>query len=230
MFYKVVSPSKYYQGVILPVNAKGDDQEMRNSETGETFGTRGPRTLLLATLDNVVIKTCAVTVVDDVLNAPLFRTKVQDAVAKAVDDLDIGIKVVSVKMLAKTPPLGTVQAFRALIEAKLKSATAKHNAESYKVKTLNEAESQATLLLADADAYKTDVVESMKSESKTFTAILKEYRKNPTTVPVALYSDALATVLKSADDIFVLRANKKGTQELRLLLNREPPKTKKDDF
>ena len=225
MFYSVTSPLKYYRGALLPANPKEDDKEFINAETGEHFGTRGPRTLLLATVDNVVIKICAVTVVDDVLNSPLFRTRVQEAVAKAVDDLDIGITVASVKMLAKTPPLGTVQAFRALIEAKLRSSTAKHNAESYRVKTLNEAESQATLLLADADAYKTEIVESMKSESKTFTAILKEYKKNPATVPVALYSDTLSSVLSSADDIFVLRANKKGTQELRLLLNREPPNT-----
>lgn len=230
MFYTITSPLKYYQGAMVPDNPKDDDEEFINAETGENFGTRGPRTLLSATLDNVVIKTCAVTPVDDVLNSPLFRTRVQEVVAKAVEDLDIGITVNSVKMLAKTPPLGTVQAFRALTEAKLKSVTAKHNAESYRVKTLNEAESQATLLLADADAYKTEIVESMKAEKKTFTAILEEYKKNPATVPVALYSETLSTVLKSADDIFVLRGNKKGSQELRLLLNREPPKSKNNDL
>ncbi|MCK5843747.1 MAG: hypothetical protein KAG97_03505, partial [Victivallales bacterium] len=106
-------------------------------------------------------------------------------------------------------------------------ATLKHNAKNYSVKTLNEAESNAAALLADADAYKTEIVVSMRSEAKVFNAILKEYNKNPKTVPVALYSDALASVLKSADDIFVLKTNKHGSQELRLLLNREPPKTGK---
>ena len=169
------------------------------------------------------------TVVDDILNSPDFRNKVSEIVTREIDDLNIGITVNSVKMPAKTPPLGTVQAFRALTEAKLKSATLIHDAENYKVKTLNAAESQAATLLADADAYKTEIVASMRSEAKTFNAILKEYNKHPKTVPVALYSDALTTVMKSADDIFVLKTNKQGSQELRLLLNREPPKMGKQE-
>jgi regulator of protease activity HflC (stomatin/prohibitin superfamily) len=229
LFYKITDPLQYYKSVILPSNPKNDDQEFKDPKTGESLGTRGPRTLLLATLDNAIIKTCAVTVVDDILNSPDFRNKVSEIVTREIDDLNIGITVNSVKMPAKTPPLGTVQAFRALTEAKLKSATLKHDAENYKVKTLNAAESQAATLLADADAYKTEIVASMRSEAKTFNAILKEYNKNPKTVPVALYSDALTSVLKSADDIFVLKTNKQGSQELRLLLNREPPKIGKQE-
>ncbi|NOY74624.1 MAG: hypothetical protein GXP32_02395 [Kiritimatiellaeota bacterium] len=229
LFYHVSDPLKYYRSVILPSNPESpNDQEFKDPKTGNSFGTRGPRTLLLATFDNVIIKTCAVTKVDDILNSPDFRNKVRDIVSKKIEELDIGITVDSVKMPAKTPPLGTIQAFRALIEAKLKSATLKHNAENYKVKTGNEAESQAAALLADADAYKTEIVASMRSEAKTFDAILKEYEKNPKTVLVALYSDVLSSVLKSADDIFVLRTNKHGAQELRLILNREPPKSGKE--
>ena len=228
LFYHVSDPLQYYKSVILPANPKDDDQQFTDPKTKDKLGMRGPRTLLLATFDNAVIKTCATTVVDDILNAPDFRTKVRDAVAAEIEKLDIGVQVDSVKMPAKTPPLGTVQAFRAQIEAKLKSATLLHDAENYKVKTLNDAESRAAAILADADAYKTEVVESMKSEAKTFKAILKEYNKNPKTVPVALYSDTLTSVLKSADDIFVLKPNKNGNQELRLLLNREPPKIGKN--
>ncbi|MCK5843649.1 MAG: hypothetical protein KAG97_03005, partial [Victivallales bacterium] len=73
LFYKVSDPLQYYKSVILPTNPKDDDQQFKDPETGKPLGARGPRTLLLATFDNAVIKASAVTVVDDILNSPDFR-------------------------------------------------------------------------------------------------------------------------------------------------------------
>jgi regulator of protease activity HflC (stomatin/prohibitin superfamily) len=122
--------------------------------------------------------------------------------------------------------MAALAAFRSVTKAQLQSKTEKHNAENYAVKQKNEAESESAAIIADAQTYSIKVVESIKSDVKTFKAILKEYRETPETVPVALYSDALSQVITSADDIFILRANKKGTQQIRLLLNREPEKSK----
>jgi len=223
--YLIKDAALYYTKCLVPKNPSGDDEILTNSETALPIGTRGPKTLLRATLENVIIKISAVKTIDYAWKDPDFIAKIQSTMKAAVDKLNVGIEVVRVVSLKRTtPPLGARNAFRAVTQAQIKSAEEKHKAKNYAVQQKNEAESESAKLIADAHSYAIDIVESIKSDTKTFKAILKEYNENPTTVPVALYSDTLSDVLTSAEDIFILRANSKGNQEIRILLNREPEK------
>ena len=227
MDYQIENASRYYRQCLVPENPAGNDDILKKKETGEVLGRRGPRTLLRAVMENTILKFAAVKTVDYAWKNPEFIAKVQEEVKEAVRRLDIGVKVVRVISLQRTtPPMGALNAFRAVTQAQVKGETKRHEAENYAVQQKNEAESESTKLIADAETYAVNLVESIKSDTKTFKAILAEYRDNPDTVPVALYSDTLSDVITSADDIFILRANAKGNQEIRILLNREPEKKK----
>ena len=230
MDYQIKSASLYYRKCLVPKNPSADDEVLTHPETGEITGVRGPRTLLQAIMENTIIKVSAVKTVDYAWKDSEYIVKIQQEVKKAVDKLDMGIEVVRVISLQRTtPPMGALNAFRAVTQAQVKSETEKHKAENYAVQQKNEADSESAKLIADAKTYAINVVESIKSDTKIFKAILKEYKENPETVPVALYSDTLSEVITSADDIFILRANAKGNQEIRILLNREPDKKNKEE-
>jgi regulator of protease activity HflC (stomatin/prohibitin superfamily) len=225
MDYQIKDAAVYYKKCLVPDNPSDDDQVLTHPDTGLVLGTRGPKTLLQATLENTIIKVSAVKTVDYAWKDPDFIAKIQSEVKAAVNKLGIGVEVIRVVSLQRTtPPMGALNAFRAVTQAQIKSAEEKHKAQNYAVQQKNEAESGSAKLIADANSYAIEVVESIKSDAKTFKAILKEYRSNPDTVPVALYSDTLSDVLTSAEDIFILRANSNGNQEIRILLNREPEK------
>jgi regulator of protease activity HflC (stomatin/prohibitin superfamily) len=225
MDYLIKNAALYYRRCLVPDNPSDNDEVLKNPDSGLILGTRGPKTLLQATLENVIIKISAVNTIDYAWKDPNFIAKIQAEMKAAVNKLNIGVEVIRVVSLKRTtPPLGARNAFRAVTQAQIKSAEEMHKAKNYAVQQRNEAESESAKLIADANSYAIDVVESIKSDAKNFKAILKEYHTNPDTVPVALYSDTLSDVLTSAEDIFILRANPKGNQEIRILLNREPEK------
>ena len=139
--------------------------------------------------------------------------------------MGIGVVVDDVAFVQRTtPPMGAIRAFRAVTNAKVRSDTEKQIAENYAVQKKNEAESESAEIKADANTYNIQVVDSIKSQAQSFKEHLIRFRENPKTFPVALYSDTLSEVITSADDIFILRSNNKGNQQIRLLLNREPEK------
>ena len=228
MDYRINNAISYYTKSMVPDDPAKPDKLLKDSRSGEAIGRRGPRTLLRAVMENTILKVSATRSVDFAWKKPDdYIALIYQELDKAVKKLDMGVEVVRVISLKRTtPPAAARNAFNAVTQAQVKSETEKHEAENYAVQQKNEAEFESAKIIADAETYSINVVESIKSDAKTFKAILKEYRANPETVPVALYSDTLSEVLTSADDIFILRANAKGNQEIRILLNRDPEKSR----
>ncbi len=211
LFYRITDPLRFHMACYA-------DSDEDLSE---------PTRLLRDTFETSILRVCASNDADFTLKSPLFRKAVQDEVSRRIAALDIGVTVEDVVLSGRTPPLGAVRSFQAVIEAELKSSTKKHQAETYAIKTLSEAESACNAVIAAANAYKTQTVESVKSDARKFENILEKYRLNPNVVPVALYSNTLSRVMASAKDIFVLRQSD-GDQEVRLLLNRAPIKAEQE--
>ncbi len=77
--------------------------------------------------------------------------------------------------------------------------------------------------IAQARAYRTEVVESAKANAEYLKKILPEYRKRPELVIQKIYLDAIEYVLNSADEKIIIQPAE-GTRgkEIRVLLNRDP--------
>ena len=79
-------------------------------------------------------------------------------------------------------------------------------------------------LISSATTYKEMVVSEVKAESIYFQKILEQYRKDPDTVLMTLYTSTLADVLQKQQGKYILGSSGTGTKQVRLLLNHEQKK------
>jgi len=82
---------------------------------------------------------------------------------------------------------------------------------------------QAQEKLAQAKAYRTEVVENAKANAEYLNSILPEYRKRPELFIQGLYRDTMEIVLNNAEEKIVIQPVKDGRgADVWLMLNRDP--------
>ncbi len=184
---------------------------------------------------------------------------VKQLLQEKLDKIESGITVESVQLTDITWPQQVNEAFEALISASQDSQKAVYEARTYAQKTLNEtagpiAENLLEALknenisqqekeflwnqlagaaqerIAEARAYRTQVVESAKANAEYLQQILPEYRKRPKLVLQEIYQSAIEDVLDNVDEKIIIQPSE-GTKgnEIWLQLNRDPaikPKSK----
>ncbi len=231
LVYSITDPLKYYLKCLCPAEPSRMDSTMFNPLTRKPIGTRGPRTLIQSLLENAVIKVTATQQVDSALykKSSDYMAEVRRVFEKDIIDWDIGIKVENLNLKSNTAPLNTVSAFQEVIDAELQSATEKENAKAYAVTVEGEADSEASRIIADAMVYKTQIVADIEAEQVYFKKILEEYRKNPSSVLIALYSDTISSLLENVKEKYVIPEDGSGTHEVRIMLNPEPRYQQKKD-
>lgn len=227
VIYRIVSPDKYYLNCLCPEDPAAPDEVFR-SAANDFLGTRGPRTLLRHIFDCVVLEVSAAQNVDTLYkNSADFSSQVNALYIKKVEALDIGIEVDAVQLESSFPPAKTKGAFNEVIEAQQEKSSMVQEAEKYAIEKANSAISESATLVAEAEAYKKRVVSDVVADGKSFSEILKQYRLNPQTMLVTLFSNCLADSVVSANDKYILNAAKDGkAQEIRLKINPEAPEVK----
>jgi len=177
---------------------------------------------------------------------------VKRLVQQELDSIESGIKVVSVYLTDITWPRQVDEAFLASIRASQGSQKAISEAKTSAENTLNEAGGPvaerllATLKdksiteekreylwlqlagsaqerIAEARAYRTQVVETTKANAEYLQQLLPEYRKRPELVIQKIYQDTIEFVLINADEKFVIQPTEGAAgKELRIMINRDP--------
>lgn len=177
---------------------------------------------------------------------------VKKLLQEKLNKTESGIAVVSVQLTDIIWPRQVDNAFLASIKASQTSQRAISEARLYAEKTLNEAagpvaeelfavlegktvsEQEEKLLwarlagaarekIAQARAYRTEVVETAKADAEYLQKILPEYRQRPKLVIQKIYQDAIEYVLSNADEKFIIQpAEGIRGREIRILLNRDP--------
>ena len=100
-------------------------------------------------------------------------------------------------------------------------------ARSYADQVLSKARSDATNRINTAESDRTRVVQDITSFAKTFNQVLPRYQSNPDLFIQQRLVEKMAIVFTNAQDKMFLPTSANGEPvELRLLLNREPPKPK----
>lgn len=224
--YQIVDPLKYYINCFCPEDPRKEDEVLSDSKTGANLGTRGPKTLLRTFLEDVILRVSATQKADQALyyNSIDYVNAVENELEKELAYLPFGVRVKErgVRLTAKTAPLLTVDAFQDVTKAELERNTEEQQARAYAIQMENDASAESLKIKLEAEAYKKRVVADVEAESIYFKKILEEYKTNPETVLVALYTDVLADVLKSVKDKFIIRTNPDGKQEVRITINPEP--------
>ena len=108
----------------------------------------------------------------------------------------------------------------------LAETTAEANVEAaktYSVEQENSASSEAAIIKANAEAYKSRVVSEVQADTAYFKLMLTQYQKDKKSTLISLFNEKLGDALAGSQDSYILYSSKNGNhRELRLKLNPEP--------
>jgi membrane protease subunit HflK len=226
--YRVRDAKRYYLEFY-------DDSETPPGPDGKPLPAKGNVAILQQVLTNAALTELSTWSVEDVLRSSrvsptdreakeLLTDNVRRRVEQELAPLDLGVEVQLVNLVEIQPPTATLAAFRKVGDAATEQRQLVEDAGKYAARVLPEAEGQAYGILDEARAYRTRLVESVQAESAYFRTVLAEYRKNPKTMLVALYADAIRDVLRKVQTKYIVRAGDDDRQVLRLELGPEPMK------
>lgn len=140
--------------------------------------------------------------VDEVLTTGKERiqTAIEDTIRDSLNEFNIGIQVIDVKIQDAEPPNASVSAaFKAVEDAKLQKDTLITEANTYKEQQLPQAQSKADKLIRDAEAYYQSRVLEATGEIERFNSIYEEYSKYPETSKARMYLELLEKILPNMD-------------------------------
>ncbi len=188
--------------------------------------------------DSIVTAMVNYTIDEAISNQYRITEHVEELLQKKLQEIQSGIKVVSVQLNNIIWPQQVNNAFLESISASQVRQTLINEARTYAENTLNEAagpvagellgllegkanisEVEEELLwsqlagaaqekIAQARAYRTKVVETAKANADYLQKILPEYKKRPELVLQKIYQDAIEYVLDNADEKMIIQTTK----------------------
>jgi membrane protease subunit HflK len=212
--------------------------------------------------DAVVTSLVSFTIEEVKESVAAVTSQVRGLIQKKLDTMETGLEVVSLQLNESTWPRQVNEAFDNLVAARQASDQAMSEAKASSSQTLNEAggpvaeelwaalkddsvsqeqrealwasaAGEAREKIAEARAYRTEVVETAKANADYLKHILPEYRKYPELVLQSLYLDAMEYIFGQADEIFAIQPGEDvKSREIRVLINRDPtikPDSEGDD-
>ena len=213
--------------------------------------------MLRSVIEDAVVQAMVHYTIDEAIQSiDTIPGRVQQLAQKKLTDMGSGISVTSVRLVKAEWPKQVDQAFAESIAASQKSQAAITGARTYAENTLNEvaglvarqlyqglvdgklddpqceslwsqAAGQTRDRIAQAEAYRTKVVESAKANADYLLSLLPEYQKRPELVARGKYSDAIEEVLARADEKFIVELSEAAKErQIRINLNREPVRKK----
>lgn len=167
--------------------------------------------------------------VDDVLTRDQagFRDVARIRFLQLVAQHNLGITEIQIDNMQVIPPRQLKDAFARVTEAEVRRAKELNDARSYENQTISKARAEAESRKNLGEAERTRLVEFVAAEVERFTNNLPAWRANRDLFAQQRQSEALTIIYTNVQEKIV--APKRGGdsgRELRLQINREPPKPK----
>ena len=220
--YKIAEPESFLKNVFIKAPAPGENfARIVEAEL---------KPLLEAMLSEAIIATLVNYSIDEaILSDAQISDDVEKLLQSKLDGIDSGIEVDSVQITSPiTWPRQIADAFEKSIKAGNQSQQEITEAQSYAENTLSETTGMASEILAQARAYRTQVVENARARAEYLRELLPEYRKRPELVLQKIYQDAIEDVLTNVQEIIIVQpADGAENVEFRVLVNRDPALKKK---
>ena len=182
-------------------------------------------------LNNALLATAARFNVDDILTRD--RIGFQDAVRRRATQLieaqKLGV-IVEQCPVESRPPRQLKPAFDNVVSAGINRNKVLDEARSYENKTLSAAGADAAGIVNVAETDRNRLVMSVAADAKRFSGLLAKYESNPDLFMQQQFVQTMGRVLTNVSEKIYLPERTDGkARELRLLLNREPPKQKTEE-
>ncbi len=180
-------------------------------------------------LNKALIQTAAQFKVDDILTADVthFKDAVTQTVRELLEQQNLGVTVDRCD-IASIAPRQLQAFFDRVVSAGQARRTALNNAQKYENQILSKAAADSQSITNSAETERVSYVREIASLANNFQKILNspEYSRNPDLFVQRTWNESLSRSMTNAEKWVLPTAANGKTPEVRLLLNREPPKPK----
>ncbi len=161
--------------------------------------------------------------VDEVI--VLSRQKIEDEAhqltQKKLNEFDIGIDVVTVKLQDVNPPEPVQPAFNEVNEARQEKERIINEALEAYNKVIPQAKGQAEQTIRQAEGYATNRVNRAQGDAEKFLAVWREYSRAQDVTRRRIYLETMLEVLPNLDNIYVVDEGQQGLVPLLQLARKE---------
>ncbi len=150
-----------------------------------------------------------------------IQRQVRELVMAILEEYDIGLTLVDVKIQDAEPPTQEViEAFKAVETAKQQAETVINDAKAYQNAQLPKAEAEADQLIQNAEYLKASRINEGVEAVAMFTAMYEEYQRNPHITRYRMYYEAISEILPGVK-LYISTGDGENT-DLQMLLPLEP--------
>ncbi len=162
------------------------------------FASNRPELILKNLIQSQVRNVVGSSSVDSILTdgKENVQMQVKELVTKILEEYDIGLSLVDVKIQDSEPPTAeVVEAFKAVETAKQKAETVVNDAKAYQNAKLPQAQAQADQAIQNAEYLKQKRINEAHQQVAMFSAMYEEYARNPEITKSRMYYEAISTIL-----------------------------------
>ena len=162
------------------------------------FSSNDPESILRNLIQSQVRNVVGSSEVDAVLTSGKenIQMQVKELVVKILEEYDIGLSLVDVRIQDAEPPTQEViEAFKAVETAKQTAEAVVNEAVAYQNAKLPEAEAKADQLLQNAHFLKQKRINEANQQVAMFLAMYAEYERNPDITRSRMYYEAIQEIL-----------------------------------
>ncbi len=180
------------------------------------FRVRDPLTTVRDISQAIMRRVVGDRLVTDVLTVgrAAISSEAQRLMQEIMDQYDIGVHIVGVKMQDVNPPESVKPSFNEVNSAKQEQEQTINQAERSYNKQVPEAKGEAEQLVAEAQGYAATTINRAKGDAEKLDAVLREYQKAPDVTRRRLYLDAMQEVLQRVNQLVLVDEKAKGVLPL----------------
>ena len=125
-----------------------------------------------------------------------IQMQVKELVAEILQQYDIGLTLVDVRIQDSEPPtVEVIEAFKSVETAKQQAEAVVNEAVAYQHAQLPNAQAQADQLISNAEYLKTKRINEAVEQVAMFSAMYEEYAQNPDITKSRMYYEAISQIL-----------------------------------
>lgn len=182
-------------------------------------------------LDNALLSAASSFKVDDLLTRDVagFKEAVRKRVIGMVEQENLGVTVEECSVQSRAPRQ-LKEAFENVTKALQTRENVLNGARTTEIQLLSKAGAEAKARVNAAESDRARLVNDVRSQAERFRDVLPKYLANPGLFVQQRLNDTLMRALTNAQDkIFLTEGVDGNPKEFRMLINREPPKTRTDE-
>ena len=185
------------------------------------YSSNNPELILRNLIQSQIRNVVGSSTVDAVLTdgKENIQRQVKELVSSILEEYDIGLTLVDVKIQDAEPPTQeVVEAFKAVETAKQKAEAVVNDAKAYQNAKLPDAQAQADKLIQNAEYLKQNRINEAYQQVAMFQAMYQEYAQNPEITKSRMYYEAISEILPGVK-LYISTA---GSEDVQMLLPLEP--------